>query len=134
MGLHKTGDEGSRTKVDLIESSAATASIVCVVHCLALPVLVLALPAIGGFLSDARGFHCAMVAMIAPLALAALWLGHGQHGNVRPAILGIIGLSGLTAALLPMASHALETLLTIVASLLLVGAHLWNWRLRRCGA
>jgi len=107
-----------------------SASLLCLVHCLALPVLLLLLPGALGLFARSEAFHYAALALVMPAALAAFWLGYRRHRAVAPAALGAAGVTCLVAALLHAPTHSVETLLTVAGSLLLVAGHAINWRLR----
>lgn len=118
-----------RLLADIIESTAISASTLCMVHCLALPVLLFLVPGLLGAFVQSELFHLAALAMVAPAALAAFFLGYRRHGRTGPAILGVAGVACLVlgvAAWLPVS----ETMMTVSGSLLLVAGHLWNWRER----
>ncbi|WP_183029990.1 MerC domain-containing protein [Altericroceibacterium spongiae] len=121
----------SRKQVtDIVESTALTASFLCLIHCLALPLLLLILPGILGVFAASEGFHLAAFLLVAPAAFIAFWLGYRRHGAIVPALTGLAGVICLAAALLPRL-HDWETLITVAGSLLLVTGHIWNWRKRR---
>jgi hypothetical protein len=119
-----------KQSADIVEGTAATASILCLAHCLALPVLILVLPVAAGIFVGSDLFHIVMLALVTPLALVAFWLGYRRHGDVRPMLIGGLGLAGLGLAVLPGFSEQVETAVTTASSLVLVIAHVWNWRLR----
>jgi len=107
-----------------------SASLLCLVHCLALPVLLLLLPGALGLFARSEAFHYAALALVMPAALAAFWLGHRRHRAVAPAALGAAGAACLAGALWHAPAENVETLLTVTGSLLLVTGHAINWRLR----
>lgn len=115
---------------NIIEGAAVSASLLCLVHCLALPFLLLLLPGIIGLFARSEAFHYAAMALIVPSAVAAFWLGYRRHRALRPALFGLIGVGFLVAALLPGTAEGAETWLTVAGSLLLVAGHAMNWRLR----
>jgi len=107
-----------------------SASLLCLVHCLALPVLLLLLPGALGLFAESEAFHYAALALVVPAALAAFWLGYRRHGAAGPAALGAAGVTCLVGALLHSPIEDLETVLTVTGSLLLIAGHAINWRLR----
>lgn len=115
---------------NVIEGAAISASLLCLVHCLALPFLLLLLPGIIGLFARSEAFHYAALALIVPSAVAAFWLGYRRHRALRPALFGVAGVGGLAVALLPGLTEGTETWLTVAGSLLLVAGHMMNWRLR----
>jgi len=105
----------------------------CLVHCLALPVLSAGLPALGA-LAEAEWVHLAILVMAAPTAaLALLRPGHG----LRPSRLGLtLGGSGLgLLAIGVVGPHAYEHWANVAGGLGLASAHIFNaWRRRRLDA
>ncbi|MET0288661.1 MAG: MerC domain-containing protein [Pseudoxanthomonas sp.] len=112
------------------DASALGLSSLCLLHCLALPVLAAVLPALASW-AEAEWVHLVFAAIAVPLAGLALWRSH----RVRPLPVGLIalaalGLAGLMLGASGWPSHAAETPFTVAGSLLLAWAHLWNWRRR----
>jgi hypothetical protein len=117
----------------LFDLSAIGLSGLCLVHCLALPLVAAVLPMFGPW-ARAEWVHGVFVAIAAPLSAGALWLN--SRGERRPAGLYVAALAGLALLALGAVgwpSPALETPITVTGSLSLVGAHLWNWRRRHRG-
>ena len=119
-------------RLDLADGLAASTSILCLVHCLGLPLLVLALPGAIALGAHGEWVHGAALALIVPLALVALWGGYLQHRRVDPALLGTAGVAALIAALVWGHGSPLETWGTVAGSALLMAGHWRNWRLRMC--
>jgi len=110
----------------LFDASAVALSSLCLLHCLALPLLAALLPLFGAW-SEAEWVHGVFVLIAAPLTSYALWRAH-RHRPL-PIALWLLAGSGL-ALLLAGACGGLgeraETPLTVAGSLALAGAHLWN--------
>lgn len=117
-------------RTNVIEGAAVSASLLCLVHCLALPLLLLLLPGVIGLFAQSEMFHYFALALVVPTALAAFWLGYRRHGAFRPALLGVAGAGCLVIALLPGIGEGAELCLTVAGSLMLVTGHTMNWRLR----
>ncbi|QZP08524.1 MerC domain-containing protein [Caenibius sp. WL] len=117
-------------RTNVVEGVAVSASLLCLVHCLALPLLLLLLPGVLGLFAQSDAFHYAALALVVPAGLAAFWLGYRRHRARRPALLGIAGVICLVIALLPGAGEGGELWFTVTGSLLLVIGHTLNWRLR----
>ena len=120
----------SERSTNIIESAAMSASLLCLIHCLALPLLLLLLPGILGLFAQSEAFHYAALAFVVPSAFAAFWLGYRRHRSLPPALLGFCGVICLVIALLPGLAEGEELWITVVGSLLLVTGHVMNWRLR----
>jgi hypothetical protein len=117
-------------KIDWLERAAVGASLACLVHCLALPLLLAALPALSCFISLPESFHGFMVAIAVPASSLALIKGMAAHRGVLPAMLGATGLVFLVVAAFMLGASSLETPITVAGSLLLASAHVFNWRMR----
>ncbi len=118
------------TSVRLFDFAAISLSGLCLLHCLALPVLAAFLPLLAVW-AEAEWVHAAFVAFALPLTGTALWRAHRQ----RPLPLGLIvlavgGLTGLLLGALPWSAESLEVPLTVTGGLMLASAHLWNWKRR----
>lgn len=117
-----------------VESAAMGASMLCLVHCLALPLILAALPTLSSVLAIPESFHLWVLAFAVPASGAALVAGRARHGAVWPLVLGASGLALLAIGAVVLGARPAETPTTVAGSLLLVGAHLSNWRLRTRGA
>lgn len=115
-------------QANIAEGAAISTSLLCLVHCLALPVLVI-LPGTIGLFVRSEDFHYVALALVTPFAVLTLTRGYRWHRVALPAILGAAGVLLLAAALVPQL-RGLESHVTAVGSLMLVAAHVFNWRLR----
>jgi len=107
-----------------LDRLGALASLLCLGHCLALPLLA-ALPFLG------HGVHEVLLALVLPLALVAFPLGFRRHGQPGPGLLALLAALGLVGvvALEGHADHGALEVLGFAGSVAMVGAHLWNERL-----
>jgi hypothetical protein len=71
-------------RLDKAEGLVASGSMLCLAHCLALPLLLYLLPAAAGLVLGATWFHAMAVALVVPTALAMFWLGFRQHARLLP--------------------------------------------------
>jgi MerC mercury resistance protein len=120
--------------VDVSETAAMVASLICLVHCLALPLLVAALPLISGSLVTSEIFHVVILAFAIPVSGIALIAGYHRHGAWGPPVIGGIGLLSLIAGVSFTDGGWSETAFTVAGSLLLATAHIANWRMRNAPA
>lgn len=130
MCAEKPARDAGELRTNVIEGAAVSASLLCLVHCLALPFLLLLLPGIIGLFAQSAAFHYVALALVVPSALAAFSLGYRRHRALRPVLMGMTGIACLVIALLPGAGKGEELWLTIAGSLFLVAGHTLNWRLR----
>jgi hypothetical protein len=106
------------------------ASALCLVHCLAFPLLIAALPAIAGRLDLGEGFHLGVLLFAIPTSSFALIEGWRRHRGVAPLFVGGAGLALMATGLAFESWVAMETGVTVAGSMLLAGAHISNWRRR----
>ncbi|WP_293369501.1 MerC domain-containing protein [Nevskia sp.] len=120
-----------------LDGLAMLFSALCLVHCLALPVLVAALPlAASSFVADER-FHQWLLLGAVPTSLIALGWGWRRHRQPLVAWLGSLGMGFMVFAAFGIEFGLLDALgeraLTIVGAVLLAVAHLRNYQLRHHG-
>lgn len=126
----RCGSQASPSRAtDWVERTAIGASIVCLIHCAGLPLLLAALPVVSKLVPLPAAFHLWVLALAVPASGFTLLHGARQHRMLRLPVAGGSGLLLLAAGAL-VASLWWETVLTLAGSLLLVGAHVANWRLR----
>lgn len=107
-----------------IDGTAILLSSLCLVHCLALPLLSTALPILG-VVAEAEWLHRTFV--IAALPFAVLALISKQISWVS-AVLILSGSAFLVAGAFVEAWHDYETLLTVIGGVLLAAGHATRWR------
>lgn len=121
---------------DRLDQAAICLSGACLLHCLALPVLMVLAPWISFGIFGAKWFHLALVAFVVPISLVAFRTGLRQHGNRRILLPGLAGLALVAmAAIMEFAhigSHELAAGITSIGGVLLIVAHWRNLRGRRC--
>ena len=122
------GKESFDAKLDKI---SVLISVVCLVHCVSFPVLLLIGSSITAlaFFSD-HLLHQVLLFIVLPLSYFSLVGGYRTHGNRYMGILAIVGISFLGLGVYFHDYVAVELSLTIVGSVLLASAHLLNLYLR----
>ena len=114
------------------DRAAICFSSLCILHCLLLPVLLVAYPiGIVVTLSD-EIFHQIMVSVALPLSLVSLYVGYGHHKRNQLIVLGGIGIVMLVLPLTTpheLISESGETWLTVAGAVILCMAHVVNFRL-----
>lgn len=115
---------------DWTEIGAVGTSILCLVHCIALPLLIAFLPSLAGMLSVPADLHRWILLLAVPGSGAALLIGRASHGGIGPLLVGSAGLCALASGALLLDGTRLEIPITVLGSLLLAGAHVLNWRRR----
>jgi hypothetical protein len=117
---------------DWLDGAAVGLSGLCLLHCLALPFFVGALPMLMPF-SESH-LHAQMLFVAVPLSAVAIGLGYARHRNARVLFAALAGMSllvvGATVAHGSLGLVA-DRLFTVSGSLVLAAAHLWNGLLSR---
>ena len=103
-----------------------TTSVLCVLHCIVTPVLVVVLPLLA---TTEEVMHSALALLIVGVALLAFLPGYSRHRRFHVLLLAILG-SGLVwvGVLVPEGNvlGAPEWLPTLLGGVLMVGGHLRN--------
>lgn len=110
-------------------------SVACLIHCLALPLLLALLPAWSAWLDVPESFHFWVVITAAPLSLFVLLRAAKGEVGYPPLWLGAAGLAAMVLAL-TVADPLTEILVTSAGALTLALGHFFNWRVRhrqKCG-
>lgn len=102
-------------------------SILCVLHCLLTPVLLVVAPLVGARL-HADWIHPAIITIAVPVAVWALWAGYRHHKRTSTLILGAIGLGFIAAAAFSSGDHhgRWEVIFMVAAGVFLATAHYRN--------
>jgi hypothetical protein len=116
--------------IDWVERAAVGASALCLIHCIGLPLLLAALPALSSFLPIPESFHVWVLAFAVPTSALALFTGRHHHRRAHPLMIGAAGLILLATGALFLLGGRWETPVTVLGSLCLALAHIANWRLR----
>jgi hypothetical protein len=112
------------------DSIAIGASFTCLVHCLALPMLIALLPAWSKFLDVSESFHLWVLVLAAPVSLTVLLRAARGKPGYPPLRIGIAGLAIMALGLL-VEGEVLEAIVTSIGASLLAFGHILNWRARR---
>jgi hypothetical protein len=111
----------------------ATASLLCALHCAALPFVLAVLPTLGlGFLAD-HLFERIFIACASALAITVLWHGYRRHHDRRALTLLVPGLVLLWTGGFLVDGHdtiGLHALLVVLGGSCVALAHLTNLRLQ----
>jgi len=119
----------------ITDKTAIGLSALCLVHCLAVPLLLLVFPSVALAFFTHELFHQALLFGIVPLSFIALFYGFRLHQNMSVVAAISIGLMFLLAAVL-IDHHALEAILghygeailTVIGSVTLAIGHVRNSR------
>jgi len=105
-------------------------SLLCMAHCLVLPLVLGALPAVMGQALEETPIHLGMVVLATIVAGVSFVPGFRRHGDGRVLVLAVLGLGVLGLAHLLEHEGAAETAVTVLGATVLVLAHGLNHR--RC--
>ena len=114
------------------DKMAMSLSLLCALHCLASPLIIVMLPTLAALRFDGEAFHLWMVLAVIPTSVYALTMGCKQHRHYRLLGLGLFGLLFLLSAVL--AGEAIindfwEKALTVIGAATIALGHYWNYRL-----
>lgn len=119
-----------------LDRMAISVSALCMLHCLATPILLVAVPILSSTLMADEEFHLFMVIFVLPISLIALFIGCRRHKDRAVLLLGGLGL--LSLVLVAYLGHDLlgeqgEKVATVASGVILAIGHLRNYRLCRHG-
>jgi hypothetical protein len=114
-----------------VDVAAASVSILCLLHCIVPPLLILLFPLLAYEIDLPESTHVVLLAVAVPLSLIALRQGLADHGRLVVVILGVTGQLLVFGGVLSEEVPLLETGLTIVGVSLVALVHAFNWRARR---
>lgn len=118
----------------ILDRFAIGLSSLCLMHCLAPPLVLLLLPAVGLGFALPDSFHIWMLLTAIPISILALRFGHRHHRRILPAITASTGLCLLSYGAIFVATAKLELVVTLAGALCLAGAHYWNASLTAASA
>lgn len=122
--------EKTQVAASWLDGFAVSASALCMVHCIGLPLLFVFLPVIAHRIDPGEGFHVVVLALAVPTSAYALIEGWRRHRAAGPLMAGLVGLIALGCGVLLAGQERAETIVTLAGSLLLASAHIVNWRRR----
>jgi hypothetical protein len=117
---------------DWLDGTAIGLSGLCMLHCLALPILVGALPMLTPFTEG--HLHAQMLYFAIPLSVVAIGIGFARHRDPRVVLAAVAGLGLLvTGATVAHGSLGIiaDRLFSVSGAVVLAAAHLWNGLLSR---
>lgn len=125
-------DDSALKSPEILDKAAVALSGLCLLHCLALPLLVVVLPFLGTV--AAEQWHGPMLLVVVPVSGVAFSLGFRRHRRRDIIATGMVGM-GLMIAGGTVAHYLLgltaDRVLTIAGSVVLAIAHYHNSRFAR---
>jgi hypothetical protein len=119
----------------LWDHAGIAVSTACMLHCIALPLVLVLLPGLAAVVPASHSVHAALVVALVAVAGAAFVPGYRRHRRPAVVALAVTGLALVAGGALAHAIGELaETMLTVAGSGFLVSAHLLNRSAcARCG-
>jgi hypothetical protein len=114
------------------DTCAVLISALCALHCLALPVLLIASPLLGASVLSDELFHQLLLWVIVPTSVVAVALARLRHPDVWVLVLVVMGLLILTGGALWAHDYApplVDTVMALAGGALLAIGHIRNFRL-----
>jgi len=128
----KTNEAIMKNLQAIADKAAISLSFICTVHCLALPLLVVLLPALAVFNLEDEASHLWMLAAVVPTSLFALTMGCKKHKKIAVMVFGLVGLAVLIAAVVlghDILSETGEQVLLVSGAIIIALGHLKNHQL-----
>ncbi len=115
-----------QTTDSTLDASATGLSLLCLIHCLMLPVVGAFLP-FAGVLAEMEWIHKVLVLTALPITALAIIRHQNSKIGVSFILPAVLGLSLLLAAAFVEQLEELETPLTAIGAVFLAAAHIWRW-------
>ena len=116
----------------LTDKMAMSLSLLCALHCLASPLIIVMLPTLAALQFDGEAFHLWMVLAVIPTSVYALTMGCKRHRHYRLLGVGLFGLLFLLSAVLAgedIINDFWEKALTVIGAATIALGHYRNYRL-----
>ncbi len=113
----------------LLDAGAVAISVLCALHCLALPLLLVVFPLLGATVMTDESFHAILLWVILPTSVVAVGLAWGRHHDVWVFALVGVGLVILVAAALWAHDRApawVDQTLSVAGGTVLAVGHIRN--------
>lgn len=112
-------------KTSSFDFLAVILSMLCLIHCLLVPLLITILPFIGTSILKNELFHTTILFFAIPISLIGLGMGYLTHKNLKLVGWAFLGFSLMVLGLL---FESYETFFTVVGVSIVACTHLFNWR------
>jgi len=111
------------------DKTAIGLSILCTIHCLALPLIIILTPSFAALTINDESFHQWMLFAVVPISLVALINGYKKHQKIEMFIFGFLGLGFLAFAAFAGHDFVTETeekILTVIGACIVSSVHIMN--------
>ena len=110
-----------------LEGIGLSLSGICILHCIATPLLAFTLPTWGGLLLVSESvFHWILLCLAIPISGFAFWYSSQRHQATGTLILGLIGLFIMFVGASHLFGHEYEIALTVTGVIAVSIAHMKN--------
>ena len=116
------------------DKAAISASGVCAIHCLALPIILSVFPAVSGIFIGEEAFHVWLIWTVVPLSVLSLLVGCRRHKSAMVIYCGVAGVSILIVSAFlghEILGEISERVSTVTGAVILALAHMKNFSLCR---
>ncbi len=116
----------------LSDKTAIGLSLLCSLHCLALPIVLVVFPSMAALQLDNEKFHLWMIVAVIPTSIYALTLGCKQHKQSHVLAVGAMGLLFLLLAIVideRLLGEVGERMFTLIGAGFIALGHYRNYRL-----
>lgn len=114
------------------DKAAIGLSLLCTLHCIAIPIILLTFPVTAALPLQNEAFHFWMVVVVVPVSIYALTLGCKKHNRLQLLGIGLAGLLCLIVAVV-LGEHTLgemgEKALTMLGASIIAVGHYRNYTL-----
>lgn len=117
-----------------LDKAAVSLSLLCIAHCLLLPVAVSIIPVFAVLPLEDEFFHTLLLILVLPTSCIGLTLGCKKHQRWKLALWGAVGLSIIVLAAFfghDTVGEFGEKVLTLLGSIIIAWGHFQNYRLCR---
>lgn len=116
----------------LSDKAAIGISLLCTMHCLALPLLIVLLPNLSVLNLTDEAFHTWMIFAVVPISIYALTVGCKKHKHYRLLAFGLLGVTLLILAVTlkeVLLNEMWEKTLSVMGAAIIAYGHYKNYRL-----
>jgi hypothetical protein len=122
-------------KLTSMDAAGVGMSVLCIMHCLALPVTAVVapilVPSLANTLGVGHGLHLWLLLAAIPVSLGGLWWSmRVTHSGFNTLLVAALGLAIMTLGATHILSDVMATIVTLIGVTVLAAAHIYNWHSR----
>lgn len=114
--------------VEFLSKLGFSLSVLCAIHCLAMPFIFAFAPFLGSFISHSTEIYLVLVS--AGLAVVVFWKSYQEHHNLLPIALFLLSVMASLSGLF-LFHETLEIPLMATGGIVMAFAYYLNWKIRR---